>query len=74
MDLKKKQNIMYRVHRILIFLKIYVPRYMKFDFFSLLAHGGEARVFIYFYFWHFFSTCEKIIQFLEFCKDQGGKI
>jgi hypothetical protein len=23
---------------------------------------------------HFFSTCEKITQFLEFCKDQGGKI
>ena len=23
---------------------------------------------------HFFSTCEKIPQFLEFCKDQGGKI
>ena len=40
----------------------------------LRAHGGEDRVFISFYFWHFFSTCEKITQFLEFCKDQGGKI
>ena len=38
----------------------------------LRAHGGEARVF--FYFGHFFPTCEKITQFLEFCKDQGGKI
>ena len=40
----------------------------------LRAHGGEARVFIYFYFWHFFPTCEKNTQSLEFCKDQGGKI
>ena len=24
-------------------------------------------------FWHFFLTCEKINQFWEFCKDQGGK-
>ena len=24
--------------------------------------------------WQFFSTCEKITQFLEFCKYQGGKI
>ena len=31
--------------------------------------GGPVQ-----FFWHFFSTCEKIIQFLEFCKDQGGKI
>ena len=23
---------------------------------------------------NFFSTCEKINQFGEFCKDQGGKI
>ena len=38
------------------------------------AHGGEARVFIYFYFWDFFPTCEKNTQSLEFCKDQGGKI
>ena len=31
---------------------------------------GAKKVF----FWQFFSTFEKIIQFLEFCKDQGGKI
>ena len=31
-------------------------------------------VFIFFHFWHFFSTCEKMTQYLEFCKDQGGKI
>ena len=37
---------------------------------NLRARGG-AR---YFIFCHFFSTCEKITQFLEFCKDQGGKI
>ena len=41
---------------------------------NLRAHGGEDRVFIFWHFWHFFSTCEKITQFLEFCKDQGGKI
>ena len=40
----------------------------------LTAHGGEDRVFIFFIFCHFFSTCEKITQFLEFFKDQGGKI
>ena len=38
------------------------------------APGGEAWVFIFFIFWQIFSTCEKITQFLEFCKDQGGKI
>jgi hypothetical protein len=27
-----------------------------------------------YFFWQFFSTFEKIIQFLEFCKYQGGKI
>ena len=36
--------------------------------------GGPAYIYIYIFFWHFFSTCEKITQFLEFCKDQGGKI
>ena len=36
--------------------------------------GGRAGFLFFFYFWHFFSTCEKITQFLEFCKDQGGKI
>ena len=24
--------------------------------------------------WQYFSTCEKINQFQEFCKDQGGKM
>ena len=39
---------------------------------NLGAHGGWAG---FLFFWHFFfSTCEKITQFLEFCKDQGGKI
>ena len=37
----------------------------------LRAHGGEARVFIFFLFWQNFSTCEKITQFLVF---RGGKI
>ena len=41
---------------------------------NLRARGAVARVFIFLIFWHFFSTCEKITQFLEFCKDQGGKI
>ena len=41
---------------------------------NLRARGAVGRVFIFFNFWHFFSTCEKITQFLEFCKDQGGKI
>jgi hypothetical protein len=34
--------------------------------------GGPAQKI--FFFWQFFSTCEKINQFWEFCKDQGGKI
>ena len=41
---------------------------------NLRARGGVGRYFIFFIFCHFFSTCEKITQFLEFCKDQGGKI
>ena len=41
---------------------------------NLRARGGVARYFIFFIFCHFFSRCEKITQFLEFCKDQGGKI
>ena len=42
---------------------------------NLRAHGGGRTGFLFFfYFWHFFSTCEKIIQFLKFCEDQGGKI
>ena len=41
---------------------------------NLRARGAVDRYFIFFIFCHFFSTCEKIPQFLEFCKDQGGKI
>ena len=40
----------------------------------LMAQVAEDRFFIFFYFWHFFSTCEIFFQFLEFSKDQGGKI
>ena len=36
--------------------------------------GGWPGFLFFFNFWHFFSICEKITQFLEFCKDQGGKI
>ena len=32
--------------------------------------GGPAQFF--FFFWQFFSTCEKITQFLSFGKCQGG--
>ena len=39
----------------------------------LMAQVAEDRFFIFFYFWHFFSTREIFFQFLEFCKDQGGK-
>jgi hypothetical protein len=39
----------------------------------LLAQGVEDRC-NFFFFWQFFSTREKITQFLEFCKYQGGKI
>ena len=40
-----------------------------------IAQGVEvARCKKYFFFCQIFSTCKKIIQFLEFCKDQGGKI
>jgi hypothetical protein len=41
---------------------------------NLRARGGGGPVFKFFILCHFFSTCEKITQFLEFCKDQGGKI
>ena len=41
---------------------------------NLRARGGVGRYFIFVIFCQFFSTCEKIIQFLEFCKDQGGEI
>ena len=40
----------------------------------LRAHGGEAQVFIFLFFWHFFSTCEKITQFLGFCKIKVAKL
>ena len=36
--------------------------------------GGWPGILFFSIFCHFFSTCEKITQFLEFCKDQGGKI
>ena len=40
-----------------------------------VAQGVEvARCKKYFFFCQIFSTCEKIIQFLKFCKDQDGKI
>ena len=41
---------------------------------NLRARGAVDRYLIFFISCHFFSTCEKITQFLEFCKDQGGKI
>ena len=34
--------------------------------------GGPGQFFLFF--WQYFSQCEKITQFLEFCKYQGGKI
>ena len=36
--------------------------------------GGRPGILFFVIFCHFFSRCEKITQFLEFCKDQGGKI
>ena len=39
-----------------------------------IAQGEEGRSNFILFFWQIFSTCEKITQFLEFCKDQGGKI
>ena len=39
-----------------------------------LLMGGRTGIFFLLFFWQFFSTCEKITQILEFCKDQGGKI
>ena len=48
--------------------------YYSVDRANLRARGAVDRYFIFFIFCHFFSTCEKIPQFLEFCKDQGGKI
>ena len=57
--------------------KFNVPGYMnlKKKIFLCVAQGvGVARCKKKFFFGNFFSTCEKINQFLEFCKDQGGKI
>ena len=34
--------------------------------------GGPAQLF--YFFGQFFSTCEKITQFLRCCQYQGGKI
>ena len=36
------------------------------------VQGGEGRCKFFYFFWQFFSTCEKITQFLRFCKYQGG--
>ena len=48
---------------------------LKKEIFLCVAQGvGVARHKKYFFFGNFFSTCEKNNQFLEFCKDQGGKI
>ena len=41
---------------------------------NLRARGGRPGILFFLLFVIFFSTCEKITQFLEFCKDQGGKI
>jgi hypothetical protein len=50
-----------------LFFPFEVPKERK------LLRGRRAGAF-FFFFWQFFSTCEKITQFLEFCKYQGGKI
>ena len=38
-----------------------------------IAQGVEDRGKFFLFFWQFFSQCEKITQFLEFCKYQGVK-
>ena len=46
-----------------------------FSLFLCVAQGVEVGRHIFFVlFGNFFSTCEKINQFWEFCKGQGGKI
>ena len=75
MDLKKKQNIMY-VHG---FQKNKIQctgvHESEKKFLCVAQAVGVARhKKKIFFFWQFFSTCEKINQFWEFCKDQGGKI
>ena len=37
-----------------------------------ICSRGVGQCKIFFWFWQFFSTCEKITQFLRFCKNQGG--
>ena len=90
MDLKKNQNSMYpgtwiwrknkisctRVHGFEEKTKFNVPGYMnlKKKFLCVAQAVGVARHKKKIFFWQFFSTCEKINQFWEFCKDQGGKI
>jgi hypothetical protein len=77
MDLKKKQNIMYPVHGFEEKnKKSCTPGYMnlKKKFLCVAQGVGEARRNFFFFFWQFFSTCEKINQFLRCCQYQGGKI
>ena len=63
MDLKKKQNIMYP--------GTFKEKTKFHSYVYLRGWGwpGTKKNFC-----QFFSTCEKINQFREFCKDQGGKI
>ena len=66
-----------RVHEFEEKTKFHVPGYMKFWFslFLCVAQAVEvARHKKNILFWHFFLTFEKINQFWEFCKDEGGKI
>ena len=65
-----------RVHGILIFLQIHVPGYMKYWFFSLflcVAQVAEARVFIFLFFWQFFSRCYFFFNFWNFVKIKVAK-
>ena len=50
------------------FFSLWYPKGKKF------AQGVEDRRNLFYFFCHFFSTCEKITQILEFSKYQGGKI
>ena len=50
------------------FFSLWYPKGKKF------AQGVEDRGNFFYFFWQFFSTCEKITQILEFSKYQGGKI
>ena len=77
MDLKVKQNIMYP--GTWIWRKNKIPctgvhESEKKKFLCVAQAVGEARHKKKYFFWQFFSTCEKINQFFEFCKYQGGKI